>query len=55
MQRQAEYSWFLTKPDPDPEGAAEESLEVPIQAAGEVIKDEIAMTTFTGIDPFLRC
>ena len=50
MQRQAEYSWFLTKPDPDPEGAAEESLEDPIQAAGEVIKDEIAMTTFTGID-----
>ena len=52
MQQQAENSWFFTKPDPDLEGAAEESLEDPIQAAGEVIKDEIAMTTFTGIDPF---
>ena len=43
-------SWFFTRPDPDPESAAEECLEDPIQAAGEVIKDEIAMTTFTGID-----
>ena len=55
MQQQAENSWFFTKPDPDLEGAAEESLEDPIQAAGEVIKDEIVMATFTGIDPFLRC
>ena len=48
MQQQAENSWFFTRPDPDPESA--ECLEDPIQAAGEVIKDEIAMTTFTGID-----
>ena len=55
MQRQAENSWFFTRPDPDPKSAAEECLEDPIQAAGEVIKDEIVMATFTGIDPFLRC
>ena len=55
MQRQAENSWFFTKPDPDSEGAAEGGLEDPIQAAGEGVKDGIAMATFTGIDPFLRC
>ena len=49
MQQQAENSWFFTRPDPDPESAAEECLEDPIQAAGEVIKDEIVMATFTGI------